>query len=77
MFLKTNKATVIGGGTMSQMGGFVGTHWCMEDVSSPWGLPGRRENIRENSKYEEGVIKRVIREISLVGCFLVHNNLHN
>lgn len=58
---------------VSQMGGFTGTRQGVGDASSIWGLPGRREN----NKCDEGEIKRVVREISLARCFLVHNNLSN
>ena len=62
---------------MSQMGGFAGTHQGVGDASSTWGLPGRRESVRKNTKCDEGEVKRVVREISLAGCFLVYNNLRN
>lgn len=59
------------------MGGFVGTHKGVGDVSSTGGLPGRREGTRENSKCDEREVKGVIRKISLAGRFFVNRNICN
>lgn len=45
----------------------------VRDVSSTWGLPGRTPG----KTCAEGEVKRMAREISLAGCFLVHNDLRN
>jgi len=78
--MEMNKAAVSGGSfcPLCHRWGYWQGHigvWKM--ASSTWDLPGRREGIRENSKCDEGEVKRVVREISLAGCFLVHNNLYN